>query len=479
MMEENVFLPFIKKNMGYKIKFGTDGWRAVIARDFTTENVKRVSEGASHWLLEQHEQPAVVIGHDCRFGGKLFLEEAAKVFISHGIKVYYASKFVSTPMVSLGTLQLKANLGVVITASHNPPEYNGYKLKGAYGGPLLPADINAVELLIPNTAINVDEITLENHPLFIETDLQSMYIDEVKRRFNLDAIYLSPFRFGYDAMYGAGQSVMNTLFPEIELLHCTENPGFGGVAPEPILRNLQEFSEFIRVSEMIDCGLATDGDADRIGLFDDQGHFIDSHHIILLLIHYLVHYKKQTGKVITAFSVSEKVKKMCQHYGLAQQTTAIGFKNITGFMLSEDVLLGAEESGGIAIKGHIPERDGIWMGFVIWEFMAKTGKTLRELIDEVYQITGAFAYDRLDLHLTEAQKENIISRCKQQAFTSFGGRVVRRTENIDGYKFHFDDEVWLLIRASGTEPLLRIYAETSSAEETQTFLEQVKKTVLA
>lgn len=148
-------------------------------------------------------------------------------------------------------------------------------------------------------------------------------------------------------------------------------------------------------------------------------------------------------------------------------------------MLNEDVLLGAEESGGIAIKGHIPERDGIWMGFVIWEFMAKTGKTLRELIDEVYQITGAFAYDRLDLHLTEAQKENIISRCKQQAFTSFGGRVVRRTENIDGYKFHFDDEVWLLIRASGTEPLLRIYAETSSAEETQTFLEQVKEIVLA
>lgn len=272
---------------------------------------------------------------------------------------------------------------------------------------------------------------------------------------------------------------MNELFPEIELLHCIENPGFEGIAPEPILRNLQEFSEFIRVSEAVDCGLATDGDADRIGLFDEQGNFVDSHHIILLLIHYLVKYKGMTGKVITAFSVSEKVKKLCAHYGLEQHTTQIGFKHITGYMLNSDVLLGGEESGGIAVKGHIPERDGIWIGLIIWEYMAKSGKSLRELIGEVYEITGPFAYDRLDLHLTEEQKQRIVSACKSGAFQRFGTYEVRRTETTDGHKFHFDNEAWLLVRASGTEPVLRIYAETPTTEETQRFLQTVKDQILA
>ncbi|MBE2245918.1 MAG: phosphoglucomutase/phosphomannomutase family protein [Candidatus Competibacteraceae bacterium] len=463
--------------MSNKIKFGTDGWRAIIARDFTTDNVRRVSEGVSRWLHQQKSNPIVVIGHDCRFGGKLFLEEAAKVFVNNGIKVYFSPVFVSTPMVSLGTRHLKADLGVVITASHNPPEYNGYKLKGSFGGPLLPDDILAVENLIPDHTNPINENILYNNPLFIKSDLRDLYLDAIKNTFNLEAINQSPFRFGFDAMYGAGQYVMNTLFPEIELLHCTENPGFEGIAPEPILRNLTEFSDFIRVSEAIDCGLATDGDADRIGLFDDQGNFVDSHHIILLLIHYLVHYKKQSGKVITAFSVSEKIKKICSHYNLEQHTTPIGFKNITGFMLNEDILLGGEESGGIAIKGHIPERDGIWMGLIIWEFMAETGKTLRDLIDEVYQIVGPFAYDRLDLHLTEELKQHIVAQCKNGAYQTFGNRRVKRTEDIDGYKFLFENDDWLLIRASGTEPLLRIYAETSTADETQQLLHEVRKTI--
>jgi phosphomannomutase len=461
----------------YKIQFGTDGWRAIIAKDFTVDNVKRVTEAVCKWLLQKNSHPSIVIGHDCRFAGKLFLEEAARVFITHGIQVHYSDVFVSTPMVSLGTLRQKADLGIVITASHNPPEYSGYKLKGSFGGPLLPEDIADVEKLIENQVPDTSHISLENNPAFTRVDLRKMYIDHVKSSFDLEAILNSDFRWGYDAMFGAGMAVMNELFPEIELLHCEPNPGFNGTAPEPILRNLEEFAQFIQVSESIDCGLATDGDADRIGLFDAKGNFIDSHHIILLLIHYLVKYKNQTGKVVTAFSTTEKISKLCKHYGLEQTTTKIGFKYITGYILNEDVLLGGEESGGIAIKGHIPERDGIWMGLIIWEFMAKTGKTLGELIEEVYQIVGPFKYDRNDLHITEELKQRVLARCKE-GITSFGDYTVLRTEDLDGFKYHFENDQWLLIRASGTEPVLRIYAESNNEQAVARLLQAATHAVL-
>jgi phosphomannomutase len=462
----------------YKIQFGTDGWRAIIAKDFTVDNVKRVTEAVCKWLLKKSNHPSIVIGHDCRFAGKLFLEEAAKVFITHNIKVYYSDVFVSTPMVSLGTLYKKADLGIVITASHNPAEYNGYKLKGSFGGPLLPDDISDIEMLIPETPSYTEGTSLANNDLFQKIDLRRMYIDHVKSSFDMEAILNADFRWGYDAMYGAGQAVMNELFPEIELLHCDENPGFNGTAPEPILRNLEEFAEFIKVSETIDCGLATDGDADRIGLFDSKGNFIDSHHIILLLIHYLVKYKQQTGKVVTAFSTTEKISKLCKHYGLEQITTKIGFKYITGYILNEDVLLGGEESGGIAIKGHIPERDGIWMGLIIWEFMAKTGKTLEQLIEEVYAIVGEFKYDRNDLHITEDLKQRVLAKCKE-GIAAFGNYKVLRAEDVDGFKYHFDNDQWLLIRASGTEPVLRVYAESKDETSVKKLLDTATKTVLS
>jgi phosphomannomutase len=461
----------------YKIQFGTDGWRAIIAKDFTVDNVKRVTEAVSKWLLKKKNNPSIVIGHDCRFAGKLFLEEASKVFIANGIKVYYADGFVSTPMVSLATLRQKADLGIVITASHNPPEYSGYKLKGSFGGPLLPEDISDIEMIISEEIPFTGNVVLTNNEKFIQLDLKNLYIEHVIASFDLDAINNSDFRWGYDAMFGAGMSVMNELFPEIELLHCEPNPGFNGTAPEPILRNLEEFAEFIKVSELIDCGLATDGDADRIGLFDSKGNFIDSHHIILLLIHYLVKYKNQKGKVVTAFSTTEKISKLCKHYGLEQTTTKIGFKYITGYILNEDVLLGGEESGGIAIKGHIPERDGIWMGLIIWEFMAKTGKTLEELIQEVYDIVGAFKYDRNDLHITEELKQGVLAKCKE-GISAFGDYSVLRSEDLDGFKYHFENDQWLLIRASGTEPVLRVYAESKDQESVNKLLKTATETVL-
>jgi phosphomannomutase len=467
-----------------KIKFGTDGWRAIIAKDFTVENVARVSEACANWLLKQKKHPLVVIGHDCRFGGELFVEAVARVLVSKGVKVIVAKGFVSTPMISLGAVNHKCDLGIIITASHNPPSYNGFKLKGSYGGPLQPARVQEIEDIIPEKSTpGYDSRSLEelkSSGLFDYVDLESEYILHVEKNFDLDAIRNSGLKLAYDAMYGSGQNVIRKLFPGMTLLHCDYNPGFMGQAPEPIHKNLGEFCALIKKMGNIDCGLVTDGDADRIGMYDGQGNFIDSHHIILLLIHYLVKYKGMKGKVCTAFSTTPKVEKLCKHYGLPIETVKIGFKYICEIMLKEDVLLGGEESGGIAIKNHIPERDGIWMGLVIWEFMAKSGKKLHDLIAEVYAIVGPFSFERNDLHLKEEVKARIVENTARNAYHSFGNYKVRRVESIDGYKYFFDDNntEWLLIRASGTEPILRTYAESETQEGVSRILKAAEMTLL-
>jgi phosphomannomutase len=464
--------------MNDSIKFGTDGWRAIIAKDFTTDNVARVSEGVALWLLKNFENPSVVIGHDCRFGGSLFVNTAVSVLLRNGISVMRSDGFVSTPMISAGTKKYGASLGIILTASHNPYDYNGYKLKGHFGGPLLPDDISAIEALIPHQVPSYS--TNNPNPEVVKIlPLEDDYIKLVEDTFDIHAIKNCNLTFAYDAMYGAGQKVMKRLFPDITHLHSEHNPLFNGTAPEPILRNLTEFSHLIKSKGTINCGLATDGDADRIGLFDSKGNFVDSHHIILLLIHYLVKYKGFSGKVVTAFSVSDKVKKLCTYYNLDQETVKIGFKYVAGYFLNEDILLGGEESGGIAVKGHIPERDGIWMGLIIWEFMAKSGKTLEVLIEEVYSITGPFSYERADLHLTNDKKDAVMQKCSENLFKSFGGREITRLETIDGFKYHFKNEEWLMIRASGTEPVLRVYAEASGPEDVKDFLSKSLEDILA
>ena len=467
-----------------KIKFGTDGWRALIADEFTVENVARVAEATALWLLERKKTPVVVVGHDCRFAGKLFAETVVRILGAKGIKTILADGFVSTPMVSLAVVKYKCDLGIIITASHNPPSYNGFKLKGSYGGPLRPANVQEIEDLIPQKSstdisnISIDD--LKKKKILEFQDFETDYIEHVKKNFDLDAIKKSGLVLAYDAMYGAGQNVVRRLFPDIVLLHCEDNPGFKGQAPEPIHKNLHEFSSLIKKLGNVDCGLVTDGDADRIGMYDGNGDFIDSHHIILLLIHYLVKYKGMKGKVCTAFSTTPKVEKLCKYYDLPIDTVKIGFKYICEIMITEDVLLGGEESGGIAIKNHLPERDGIWMGLVIWEFMAKSGKTLKELIQEIYEIVGAFSFERNDMHLKEETKARIVENTLKNTYDSFGKYKVRRIENIDGYKYFFDDknDEWLLIRASGTEPVLRTYAESTTRQGAFDILKAAEQTLL-
>ncbi|MES2704777.1 MAG: phosphoglucomutase/phosphomannomutase family protein [Bacteroidota bacterium] len=464
-----------------KIKFGTDGWRAIIAQDFTVYNVARVSKGLADWLLPQHSNPTVVVGHDCRFGGQLFAETAAKVLCANGVKVLLAKGFISTPMISLGVLKLNAQQGVVITASHNPPSYNGYKLKGAHGGPSSPKDIAAVEALIPEE-VDMPAQSLaywQDKGLLEYIDLEDQYVEYLKGKFDFDALSKSPFKLAYDAMYGAGQNVIRRLLPNAVLIHCDDNPGFHGQAPEPLDKNLQELANTMATTPELKIGLATDGDADRIGLYDENGNFVDAHNIILLLIHYLHKYKGMTGKVVIAFSVTDRVKKLCEKYNLPVEVTAIGFKYISEIMVHDDVLVGGEESGGIAVKGHIPERDGIYDGLALYEFMTKSGKTLKELCDEIYEIVGGFVYERNDLHIENSIKESIIKTAADGGYAGFGKYGYNRVETIDGIKYHLDNGGWVMLRASGTEPLLRVYAEGNSKEETLDILEDVKRTILA
>ena len=464
--------------MQNNIKFGTDGWRAIIAKDYTVNNVCRVSQAVSKWLLKKNSNPSVVIGFDCRFGGKLFSDTASKVFIKNGIKVISSNYFITTPMISLATKQLDASIGVVITASHNPPSYNGYKLKASFGGPLLPKEISEIENLIDDKFHDdLSDVSLENNDKYKIVDIEKLYYDEVVKNFDIDLINDSNLKLAYDAMYGSGMFVAKRILSNAKFLHCDWNPSFGNIAPEPIHRNLSEFSQFI-VNNKIDCGLATDGDADRIGLYNSKGEFVDAHHIILLVIHYLVKYKKMTGKVVTAFSCSVKVKKLCEFYNLEHETVKIGFKHIAGKMVTEDVLLGGEESGGIAIKGHVPERDGIWIGLLLFEYMASSGKSLEDLINEVYDIVGSFSFERIDLHLDNKKKEDVIEKCQNDQFSSFGEFTVKKIEKTDGYKFFFNDDTWLMIRPSGTEPVLRTYSEAPTREIALKILESAQSEIL-
>ena len=462
------------------IKFGTDGWRAIIADTFTNANVARVATATALWLKKNGDNPKAVVGYDTRFGGAMFADITARILCAHGIKVFLSDSFVSTPMVSFATKQLEAGMGVIITASHNPPSYNGYKLKASFGGPATPTVIKEVEDLIPTQAdipaTTADEFTAQG--LLSIANLEDMYFTHVRKSFDLEAIRNSGLNIAYDAMYGAGQRILPHILPNAQLLHCDNNPSFKGQAPEPIHKNLQEFSTYIKQKGNIDFGLATDGDADRIGLYNGKGQFIDSHHIILLLIHYLHRYKGLNGKVVCAFSVTSRAKTMCEKYGLPYQVTGIGFKYICEIMTQENVIVGGEESGGIAATGHVPERDGIWMGLLILELMAKTGKSLDQLIQEVYDTVGAFAYDRYDMHLTEALKQSILANCQQNKYTHFGHYKVSKLETIDGFKYHFGDGEWIMIRASGTEPLLRVYAEAATPEQVADMLANAKATLL-
>lgn len=465
-----------------RIKFGTDGWRAVIAKDYTVESVIKVAYATALWLTRKFKNPAAVIGYDCRFGGEMFMEAAAKILASKGIRVYIPEQFVSTPMVSLAVKKLKANCGIMITDCNGPVTCNGYKLKGDHGGPMLEKDVKDIENLISDDY----EIDLEllNWNYMLEQgliqyiNLETIYIKEVKDNFSPGIFKASAMRIAFDAMFGSGQNLVRKLFPDAVSMHCVVNPSFHGIPPDPVRKNLNELSEWITHTKDIDIGMALDGDADCITLFDESGNLIDANTILLLLIHYLAGYRQAEGKVVAGFSSTGKVQKICEHYSVPLILSKIGFKEISRIMTEETVLVAGEESGGVALGDHLPERDGFWAGLTLAWAIMDTGKSLKQLLSEVYSITGPFACERIDLEMNRNIRTRVIENCKNEMYKSFGSFKVIRTVSLDGCKYYFSENQWLLIRPSGTEPLIRLYAEAETPEVTQAIIEAARKTLM-
>jgi phosphomannomutase len=339
--------------------------------------------------------------------------------------------------------------------------------------------ISEVEQYIPASYSGSFESleTLIQQNMVYNVDMETIYFEHAENSFDMNAIRNSGIRISYDGMYGAGQSIVSRLLPNAKMFHSDYNPSFHGQSPEPILKNLHEIEQHIKTHKDTDFAFATDGDADRIGVLDTSGNFIDSHHLILILINYLFGVKKMSGKIVNSFSCTSRIGNMCAHYGLENIVTKIGFKYICAIMISDDVLIGAEESGGIAVKGHIPERDGVWIALTILEYMAKSGKSLEKLIKEVYDITGTFAMERYDLHVEDAEKQRIVNTLKAKQYQSFGDYTISGCEDLDGFKCLLGDDGWVMVRASGTEPVLRIYSEAKSSTDAFKILDATKATL--
>lgn len=452
------------------IKFGTDGWRAVIADDYTFDNLERVAHATALWLKEDYgDVPKVVLGHDTRFLGREFAEYATRVLASQGVHVTLSKAFIPTPGISWATQAMECDAGVVITASHNPPKYNGFKLKADFGGPAPPPMVATVEDAVKRVPTRSEPLpsleALQKKGLVQVDDLGAAYLLALREVLDLEAIARSDLKIAHDPMFGAGKGAVAELVgaERVVELHGDWNPGFHGQPPEPIERNLQKLAVTIQ-QEGCDVGIANDGDADRIGMFDERGRFVSSHRILALLVKYLVEERGLTGTIVKTFSTTHMLDKMAARYGLTLDTTPIGFKYIATKMAEEDVLVGGEESGGIAAKGHIPERDGLYIGLLVTEMMVKRGKPLSALVQELYDEFGPHRTYRDDIHITEAQKRNVLARLEQEGgLTEVNGHAVSRVETLDGFK-HITANGWLLIRPSGTEPVLRVYSEAETAK---------------
>ncbi len=456
------------------MKFGTDGWRAVIAKDFTFDNLSIVAQATARWILDSGiTSNGVVIGFDCRFLGREFAQHAACQFAAMGIPVRMADCIVPTPAVSWAALHYDA-VGVVITASHNPPEYNGFKIKAPFGGPATPEHITQVEAQYHkhDASVTVDDyhICLRQGRVR-EIKLDDMYLDVLRAGLDLDAIRSTGVKIAHDAMFGASRTIIRTLLgQQVFELHSDLNPGFNGVPPEPIEKNLGELSEFIRKNRCA-VGIANDGDGDRVGMFDEAGRYVDSHLLLSLLLWYLHTQKGLKGDIIKTFSTTQMLDKMADKYGLTVIVTPIGFKYIADKIVEGNVLIGGEESGGIAVKGHIPERDGIYIGLLVVEMMVKTGKALSELVQMLYDDFGPHFNRRIDMHTTNEKKDAFVAKAGNGEIGKVMDYGVERIENIDGVKLHLSNGARVLIRPSGTEPVLRIYSESHSPEDAQAIVD--------
>ncbi len=463
------------------IHFGTDGWRAVISDTFTFSNLRMVAQAIADAAASEHwdtkSTPNVnpnkfVVGYDTRFLSDRYAAEVARVLAANGFNVMLAQADAPTPAISYAVKYNNAAGGVMITASHNAPRYNGVKLKAAYGGSSLPEDCRKVEVYINDNEERARGPNLMDFDKAREMNLIQKfnplpaYFNHLRRLINTDIIADNPQRFVVDSMYGSGRGTIRAFLQgtgcEITEIRGEMNPGFGGVHPEPIGKYLSPLAGAIGVGQG-SFGLATDGDADRIGAMDERGNFVDPHKIMALSLKYLVEQRGWTGSVVRTVSTTRMIDRLAKCYGLTVHETPVGFNHIADYMMAEDVLIGGEESGGISFKGHIPEGDGPAMGLLLVEIIARSGKMLGQLVDDLLNDVGPAFYERADLRLSRpVAKKEMTDMLVNQAPAEIGGLKVAEISSRDGVKYILADDSWLLIRPSGTEPVLRVYAEGRS-----------------
>jgi alpha-D-glucose phosphate-specific phosphoglucomutase len=474
------------------ITFGTDGWRAVISDEFTFANVRLVAQAIAEVLLENAasnppthgSQPRTVVGFDTRFLSDRYARAVAEVLAANGLCVSLAKADAPTPVVSFAIPALGAVGGVMITASHNPPRYNGIKLKSAFGGSATVGDTKRVEAKLEEALaagrqpkqVDLDEAI--ERGLVDRFDPFPAYAEHVERLIDFDTIRRARLRVAVDAMYGAGRFYLKRLLEtagcEVTEIRGEMNPGFNGIHPEPIAKHLAPLME-LTAEGHYDLGLATDGDADRIGAVGPTGRFIDPHCIMTLALKYLVEKRGWRGDVVKTVSTTQMLNRLAAKYGLGLHETPVGFNYIGDLMLANNVLIGGEESGGISIKGHIPEGDGVLMGLLMAEVIAYYGKSPETLLTEIMAEIGQFDYARNDFHVKPFEKKALVKHLAETAPVELAGTPIASVNTRDGVKYLLNDNSWLLIRPSGTEPVLRVYAEAHSEERVQALLAEGRK----
>lgn len=456
------------------IKFGTDGWRAIIAEDYTFANVRACAASVVRYLQAHGlAERGLVVGYDTRFASEDFAAAVAEVACAAGVPVLLADRAVPTPVVSFSILDRRAGGAVVITASHNPWRYNGFKYKPEYAGSASPEVVAELEAALPSildgpppAVLSLDEGLRAGRVQWL--DPRPSYMAQVARIVGLDAIRGAGLKIAVDSMYGTGAGYLAELVAgrsSVHEIHAERNPVFPGIhAPEPIARNLDGLANAIRGSGA-DVGIATDGDADRLGVMDEHGRFVNQLQVFALLTYYLLEVRGERGPIVKSATTTEMVRRLGELYGVPVFETPVGFKFLGPKMIEADALIGGEESGGYGFRGHVPERDGILAGLFFLDFMARTGKRPSELLAELYAKVGPHFYDRLDIRLSgDGEREAMRARAAAARPGEIGGLKVVARDTIDGFRFRFEDGGWLLVRFSGTEPLARIYAEVVGDE---------------
>ena len=471
--------------MASPIKFGTDGWRGIIAEDFTFDNVRICAQAVAEYLKQDGlDKRGLVIGYDTRFASEDFAAAAAEVMAGNDIKVHLCLKPAPTPVVSFTVPATKSAGGVVITASHNPGSWNGFKYKSQDGASAPEELISRIEKNIGSLTrrrVSVKGLALDKalkKGVVDYMDPTPIYFEHVSRLVDTEKLRRKKLSISVDSMYGAGigyfKAVLQGGTLRITEINGERNPSFPNIQPEPIARNLTKLSRSV-VARKADVGLATDGDADRIGIIDEKGQFLTQHQVFALLCLYILEVRGERGAIVRTLTSTMMLSRLGKLFNVPVYETPVGFKYVAPLMMKKKAIIGGEESGGYGFRGHVPERDAILAGLYFLDFMVGTGKTPSQLVDYLYSKVGPHYYDRRDFHISVAKRQAIVQRLSSSPPATIAGTTVTRTDTTDGFRFFLGNESWLLIRFSGTEPLVRVYAEAESLQRTRQLLDEGEK----